>query len=219
MTFTRRSLMCGGITAILILTSVSLLIGSPAAATLVLTKEVFSPIPPLAAGSGQNAMSSITLIPSGAMTFSRYHTLQMQTELKDARWSIQIIVNGIPAAQQSASGTTAFINGYLLSYPTTSDVSFVVGVNGTVPFGVGTNVTIFQATELDNAGTAVPGSSLTVSATLISTSRGTTGNPQVSANTPPATPSPTQSAGLFMVTGPAALLVSIAGYGYIRARR
>ena len=219
MSFTRISFLCGGMTAVLILTSISLFIVPPAAAALVLTKEVFSPIPPLTAGSGQNSMSSITLIPSGAMTFSRYHTLQMRTGLKDARWGIQIIVNGIPASQQSAFGTTAFINGYLLSYPTTSDVSFMVAVNGTVPLDAKTNVIILQATELDNAGTPVPGSSLTVNATLVSTSPGNAGYQQVSTNTPPVTPSPTQSAGPSIVTYPVALLATIAGYRYIRARR
>jgi len=37
--------------------------------------------------------------------------------------TFRVIANGRPAAQQSAFGTSAFVNGYLLSYPVTSDVS------------------------------------------------------------------------------------------------
>jgi hypothetical protein len=121
----------------------------------------------------QEVTSSITLLLSGATTFSRYHTLQMQTGLLDAQWNIQVLVNGVPAAQQSASGTTAFVNGYLLSYPTTSDLSFVVSVNGTVPAAAGTNVTVLHITELDNGGFPVPESSIMVTAPLTIASAGT----------------------------------------------
>ena len=155
-----RSPASAGAAAVLILISVALLIGSPAAATLVLTNESFSPAPPLVAGSGQHAVNTITIIPSGATTFARSHTLQMQTDLVNAWWNIRVIVNGIPAAQQSASGTAAFVNGYLLSYPTTSDLSFTVAINGTVPASAGTTMTVLQVTELDNGGAPVPEAAL-----------------------------------------------------------
>ena len=67
------------VVAILFLTSLVLLTGAPAAATQVLTNVSFSPVLPLAPGSVQYTTSSITIIPSGATTFSRYHSLQMQT--------------------------------------------------------------------------------------------------------------------------------------------
>ena len=169
------------VVAILFLTSLVLLTGAPAAATQVLTNVSFSPVLPLAPGSVQYTTSSITIIPSGATTFSRYHSLQMQTGLLDAQWDIQVIVNGIPAAQQPASGATAFVNGYLLSYPTTSDLAFTVAINGTVPASAGTTVTVLQVTELDNGGAPVPGSSITVTAPLHSAPPGTPGNPSVTA--------------------------------------
>ncbi|MFA6333748.1 MAG: hypothetical protein WCX22_12420 [Methanoregula sp.] len=208
-----------GVAALLIITSAFLLISSPASAALVVTNESFSPVPPLAGGDVQHSVSTIAIIPAGATTFSRTHTLQMQTELVDAKWNIQIIVDGISAAQQSASGTSAFVNGYLLSYPTTSDVSFTVALDGTVPPVGDMNVTILQVTELATGGTPVPGSSLTVSAPLVSPLPGTVASPQVPATPPtPATPAPTRS-GFFPVTGLIATVIAAAGFGCIRARR
>jgi len=209
-----------GVTVILILAAISLFISSPAAATLVITKESFSPIPPLTGSEGQHAVITITVIPSGATTFSRTHTLQMQTSLVNARWNIQVNVNGIPAAQQSASGTSAFVNGYLLSYPTTSDVSVTVILDGTVPAKADTNVTILQAAELDTAGITVPGSSLSVVTPCIPSSPEPVISPQVTVTTlPAATPVTTRFSGLLPVTCLLASIVAAAGYGYIRARR
>ena len=166
MSLSRKSLPVNWRGVLLVLAALAGLIITPASATLVQTGTVFSPPPPLIAGSGQYALSSLTIIPSGATTFSRYHTLQMQTGLCDARWNIQVLVNGVPAAQQSVSGTTAFINGYLLSYPTTTDLSFTVAINGTVPSGGVSDITILQIAELDNSGAPVPGGSITVTAPL-----------------------------------------------------
>jgi hypothetical protein len=209
-----------GATAILLLIAVSLIIGSPAAAALVITNESFSPVPPLAWGDGQHAVIAITVIPAGATTFSQTHTLQMQTDLVNARWNIQVIVDGVPAAHQSASGTSAFVNGYLLSYPTTADVSFTVTLNGTVPSGTGINVTILQVTELDTSGMPVPGSSRTVAAPLIIPSQGTVTLPQVTIPAPAAaTPVPTHSPGFLPVTGLVAAVIAAAGYVSLRSRR
>jgi hypothetical protein len=210
----------GSATAVLILVSVALIIGSPAAATLVLTKESFLPAPPPVAGSGQLAVNTIAIIPTGATTFSRYHTLQMQTDLVNARWNIQVIVNGIPAAQQSASGTAAFVNGYLLSYPTTSDLSFTVAINGTVPASAGTTMTVLQVTELDNGGAPVPGSSITVSAPLMSPPPVNETSPTVPFTTPPvATTAPARSAGFLSAGSLFASGTAAAVYGYARSRR
>ncbi len=214
-----RSPASAGAAAVLILISVALLIGSPAAATLVLTNESFSPAPPLVAGSGQHAVNTITIIPSGATTFARSHTLQMQTDLVNAWWNIQVIVNGIPAAQQSASGTAAFVNGYLLSYPTTSDLSFTVAINGTVPASAGTTMTVLQVTELDNGGAPVPGSSITVSAPLLSPSPANETSPTVPSTASPVAPTtPARSDGFLFPGSFFAFVAAAAVYGYARSR-
>jgi hypothetical protein len=78
--------------------------------------DVFStPNPPLVIGGQQHVTAKYYLGPSGATTFIPSHQLQMQTELVNARWNIQVLLDGLNTAQQSASGSTAFVNGALLS--------------------------------------------------------------------------------------------------------
>jgi hypothetical protein len=73
------------------------------------------------------------------------------------------MTNGIPAARQTSKGTAAFVNGVLISCPTTYDVSFVVTLKGGVPATAGPKVILLQAEEIDNSGNVVPGSVMTVS--------------------------------------------------------
>jgi hypothetical protein len=187
-------------------------------AALVITNVSLSPVPPLMGGDEQHAVTTIAVIPAGATTFSRTHTLQMQTALVNARWSIQIMVDGVPAAQQPASGTSAFVNGYLLSYPTTSDASLTVALDGTVPSGTNLNMTILQVTELDTSSQPVPGSSLMVIAPLIIPSQGAVATPQGTVAIPAAAiPAPTR-AGPLPPDGLVASGVAIVGYGYTRSR-
>jgi len=192
---------------VLLLTVGTLLVGSPAFAALVLTNESFSYVPPLVPGSGQHAVSSITIIPAGATTFSRYHTLQMQTNLMNARWNIQVMVDGISAAQQSASGTAAFVNGYLLSYPTTSDVVLQITINGTVPASSQVTVNILTVEEIDTTGTVVPGSIVMVSPAVAGTQNTTTVafSATPSSSPVPAGAPPTQAPGFTAEAGIAAL--------------
>jgi len=148
--------------AIPLILAVLLLLVGPAAATVVQSAVSFTPNPPLSAGGHQNVVAGYYVIPSGATTFSPNHDLQMQTGLSDAQWVIQVVVDGHNAARQTASGSVAFLNGALLSYPTTRDVSFTVTITGTVPAAAGPQVMVLQVVELDNAGTIVPGSTLSI---------------------------------------------------------
>jgi hypothetical protein len=145
-----RSLICG--------CAVLLLLALPAAASQVLTSESFAPASPLVAGGQQHVVVKYTVIPSGATTFPRGHNLQMQTNLTGAQWTIQVIVNGNSAASQPASGSTAFVNGFILSYTTDNDVSFIVTIDGTVPVPANGTVTVLRMVEIDNTGNVVPGS-------------------------------------------------------------
>ena len=103
-------------------------------------------------------VAQYTIIPSGSATFPKGHDLQMQTNLTDARWTIQVIVDGNTAARQTASGSTAFVNGAILSYTTDHDVSFTATIDGSVPEAVNSSVTLLQMVEIDNTGSAMPGS-------------------------------------------------------------
>ncbi len=135
---------------------------SPVAATLALSDVSFTPTPPMVLAQPQRVSATIMIIPSGATTFASGHEIQLQTTLDNAQWNIQVIVDGNPTAHQTAQGTAAFINGVLLSYPTSRDVSIVIGVSGTVPANAGSSLAVMQVEEIDNTGGIVPGSVITI---------------------------------------------------------
>jgi hypothetical protein len=131
----------------------------------------------------------------------------MQTDLGDARWNIQIVVDGIPAAQQTVAGTAAFVNGALISYPTNHDVSMVITLDGVVPAVANPAVMLWRAEEIDNGGNAVPISVLMISkpvlglTTLLTATPTTTAN-AVSLSTPTNVPGFSAIAGIgALVTG------------------
>jgi hypothetical protein len=138
-----------------------LLIVLPAAASPILASDSFNPDPPLVPG-GQQQVTAMFAIPSGT-TFPKNHNLQMQTGLADARWNIQVIVDNLNAAQQSRSGSTAFVNGELLAYSVNRDVRFTVTVMGKVPSSATGSVILLQLVEIDNNGGTVPGSQIVIS--------------------------------------------------------
>ena len=148
-----RFLICGGV--------LLLLIALPAAASPILASESFTPNPPLVPGGQQQVVSTFA-IPSGT-TFPRDHELQLQTQLENAKWDIQVIVDGHNAARQTASGSAAFINGMVLSYSVNHDVRFTVTINGNVPASSTGSVTVLDLVEIDNSNNIVPGSEIVIS--------------------------------------------------------
>jgi len=187
------------------------LIISPVAATLALSDVSFTPNPPMVPAQPQQVSAKIWVIPSGATTFASGHEIQLQTTLANAQWDIQIIVDGVPAAHQTAQGNAAFINGALLSYQTNRDVSIVVNVAGTVPANTGSSLRVMQIQELDNNGSVVPGSVITIiQPTTVSTT--TPIIPTIPVVTPikttlPLTSSPTRADGFSSLGGIGALCI------------
>jgi len=153
-----------------------LLIVLPVAASPILASESFIPNPPLVPG-GQQQLVAAFAIPSGT-TFPKDHELQLQTQLTEARWNIQVIVDGHNAASQPASGSAAFINGMLLSYSVNHDVQFTVTITGNVPTSATGTVTVLDMVEIDNSNNVVPGSEIVIS------------QPVAGAGTPAVTTSP-----------------------------
>lgn len=147
---------------IIVLAGLSLVFVSPVAATLVLSDVSFTPTAPLVPGGQQHVVATYSVIPSGSTTFSKGHSLQMQTDLAQAQWTIQVTLDGRDAARQTATGTAAFVNGAILSYSTDHDVGMVVTIDGTVPADASGSLMVLQVEELDNSGTLVPGSILSV---------------------------------------------------------
>ena len=152
-----------------------LLLISPGSASVVLSTVSFVPDAPLTPGGQQHVVSTYAIIPSGSTTFAPGHSLQMQTDLTGAQWTIQVTLDRRDAARQTGSGSTAFVNGELLSYGTNRDIGIVVTVDGTVPANASGSLTVLTVKELDNGGKVVPGSILAVS------------QPVAGSATPPAT--------------------------------
>lgn len=178
-----------------------MLLVSPVAATMALTGVSYTPNPPLVIGGQQHVTAMYYIGASGSTTFIKGHELQMQTGLLNARWDIQVIQNGRNAARQSASGSTAFVNGMILSYPNNNDISLSVTIDGVVPQAQAGQVMVLQVEELDNSGNMVPGSIITLSQPVA-------GQPGTSVPTvlptltsTPVPPNPTKSAGFTMTAG------------------
>ncbi|MFA5268757.1 MAG: hypothetical protein WC379_12375 [Methanoregula sp.] len=146
-----------------VLVVLCLILVTPATATLVLSDVSFTPNAPLTPGGQQQVVATYAIIPSGSTTFTRGHSLQMQTDLTGAQWTTQVTLDGRNAARQTASGSAAFVNGELLSYSTDHDVGIVVTIDGTVPASASGSFMVLSVEELDNGGNVVPGSVLVVS--------------------------------------------------------
>jgi hypothetical protein len=178
---------------------------SPVAATLTLSSVAFTPSPPMEPGQVYAASANIVIVPSGATTFATGHDIQLLTSFTNAQWNIQVYVNGRAAAHQTATGSVAFVNGELLSYGSGNDVSLRVDVSGTVPANAGPSLMVMQAQELNNNGSPVPGSVVTIyqSTTVPTvTAVSPTASPPLSTRTtspptktPSVVPSPTKAPG------------------------
>jgi hypothetical protein len=165
----------------------------PAASTLVLSDVSYTPTAPLVPGSQQHSVATFAIIPSGATTFPSGHSLQMQTNLLNAKWTIQVTQDGRNAAQQTASGNAAFVSGGLLSYSTNHDIGLIVTLDGTVPQGATSPFMVLDVVEIDNTGNVVPGSEITLTQPVAGqTATGTA--TVVPTLTPPLVPTATQPA-------------------------
>lgn len=164
------------------------LLALPAGAALVLSDVAVQPNTyPLAPMSAVNVTAHVTLEPLGTTTFRDGHRLQMQTGLLNATWDTRVYIDGAPGARQPASGTSAFINGYLLSFESERDVSLLVTVRGTVPDTPGQQALLIRISELDSTGsletTVTP---ITISEPVAIPVTTTTTKRTVRATTPPA---------------------------------
>ncbi len=213
-------------------TAAVLLVAYPAAASLYLSNVTYFPSPPLVPGGQQHVAAQYTLTPTatcsfypsgpctsapsstclyispGPCTFYGGHELQMQTGLSNARWTIQVVVDGLDTATQTARGSAAFLSSFLLSYSSFHDVSFTVTLDGTVPQAAGPQVTVLQVEEIDNSNQVVPGSVL-VSTQPVEVRPETSGQDTVPIPTPPPSPPTVPTA---RSTGPS-LPAAVAGLG------
>lgn len=194
-----------------VLVVLCLLLISPAAATLVLSNVAFTPDAPLVPGGQQKVVATYAIIPSGSTTFARGHSLQMQTNLTRAQWTVQVTLDGRDAARQTASGSAAFVNGEVLSYSTDHDVGIVVTIDGAVPADASRSLPVLSIEELDNGGNVVPGSVLAVSQPVAGSATPAATISAMPTLTPPlvTTPLPTKSPGFAVPFAITALVAAV----------
>lgn len=170
----------------------------PVSATFQVQQSELNPSKtPLQPGAQQSVTAIIAIIPQGATTFITGNQLQLTTGLTAPQWEVQVMVNGIPAAVIPVRGNTAFINGFLLSYPNNDDVSVSASVTGIVPAGV-SSVVLLQVLQLNNAGQIIPGAVQTISEPVVVPSTPAQTSPPISASptASPGTRVPTKASGL-----------------------
>ena len=118
-------------------------------------------------GRSLTTSAALPIIPAGPTTFIEGYTLKLSTDLDKAGWSVRVLVDGRQAAVFEKSGSTLFINGYLLSYPVTRDVEVRVTLEGTVPPpGKEGTFSVLRVVELNNQGQVVPESEQILTRTI-----------------------------------------------------
>jgi hypothetical protein len=194
-----------GLSVVIALASVLIII-APVSATCLLTNTVLLPDGPLITGTQQHVTATYAILPTWENTFVRGHSLQFQTNLTGARWNIQVVVDGRNAAQQTASGSAAFVSGEILSYPTSHDVSLVVAIDGTVPRTESAQQMLLKVTEIDNSGNAVLGSVIVINQPMAVTAPTSTATTiPILTPTPAASPTTMKSPGFTSLAGVSAL--------------
>jgi hypothetical protein len=131
-----------------------------------------SPSSDLVSGQTQVSVSFvINFIPSGGYTFDSGNSLQMSTDLDSATWSYLIIQDEVP--QESSQtvievGPNVNINGWVLSYPSSRDLSMTVNMNGVAPqVSTSEEKTIIRVAELSSVGSVISGTEVEKTAMVL----------------------------------------------------
>ncbi|MDD1717771.1 MAG: hypothetical protein LUO88_01730 [Methanoregulaceae archaeon] len=177
---------------IIVLVLLAVCIAAPAGATAYVEDVAVTPgasaVPP---GTAMNMTCTILLSSSGAQTFVPGHTLVLSTGLERSSFSIQAYVDRRPAVFIPGTGPVVFVNGYLLAYPSSQDVSVAVAMSGSVPGDASGSITILQVEELDNSGIVIPTSVFEINQTVSQAVTATTTVPPTFSITPTKTPTTT----------------------------
>jgi hypothetical protein len=157
--------MISGVRECLLILGCLFLLIIPASAGYALQNvEVHPPDEILDPGTPLTVLATTQILPQGPTTYIEGYTMVVSTELDRARWDVAVMVDGREAAVFEKTGTTVFISGYLLSYPTSKDVAVRIFVSGYSPFlPAGEPFTALRVVELNNQGQLIPGSEQTVS--------------------------------------------------------
>jgi len=132
---------------------------------------------------------AVNFIPEGGMTFSSSNTLDMFTDLKNARWSYATVLDGNANSPLTDTGDSLDISGWVLSYPSRRDLTVLVNLTGEVPTVSATGKKTLVKVGIYNGGNEVyPGSAVTREVNVV-----LPGSTAVSPTTPAIQQSPGQT--------------------------
>jgi hypothetical protein len=119
-----------------------------------------APASDLVSGQTHVSVSFVIDFPaSGGETFSSDNSLQMSTDLADARWSPVLVLDGVETQMPDEVGSIVHINGWELSYPAKRALSMRVTMEGTAPIvSTSQSKTILRVATVSGKGAVVPGS-------------------------------------------------------------
>lgn len=128
-----------------------------ASASISVGNIAMSPSGDLVSGQTQSSASfTVNFGSSGGYTFETTNSLQMETELADATWSYNVILDGIENPANTEAGPNIRISGWELSYPSDRTISLKVKVAGTAPVVTdSTEKVILRVRELGSGNTLV----------------------------------------------------------------
>jgi len=125
--------------------------------------------------SGQTQVSVsfvIDFASSGGYTFDSENTLQMSTDLDSATWSYVIIQDEVENPAILEIGPNVNINGWVLSYPSSRDISMRVNMNGVAPqVSTSEEKTIVRVAELSSVGSVISGTEVEKTALVLNPSQ------------------------------------------------
>jgi cellobiose-specific phosphotransferase system component IIA len=138
------------------------IIGIQFVAGVAVSNPVINPTGDLTAGTNVSVSFKVNMTPAGNETFPKVNTLQIFTDLNNPKWVTTLIKDGVESPIPSGAGHSVFINGRILSYPSTVSESIRVTLEGSVPSVTKSmNKTIVLVQELDGNNAVIPASVFT----------------------------------------------------------
>ncbi|NMB80145.1 MAG: hypothetical protein GYA23_13735 [Methanomicrobiales archaeon] len=140
----------------------ALMVMVPIVSGVSVLNPVINPTGDLTAGTNVSVSFKIDLTPVGETTFPAEDTLQIYTDLNNAKWGVTIIKDGIEQPVPQEFGRSVYLSGWVLSYPKSVTESLRITLEGSVPSVTKSmNKTIVLVQELDRNNAIIPTSIVT----------------------------------------------------------
>ncbi len=145
-----------------------LIIGIQIASAVTVSNPVINPTGDLTAGTNVSASFKIDMTPSGTDTFPKDNTLQVFTDLNNAKWTVTLVKNGIDQPAPQEFGRSIYLSGWILSYPSSIQESLRISLEGSVPSVTKSmNRTIVLVQQLDGNNALIPASIVTYERVIV----------------------------------------------------